>query len=71
MLYANDTVPMSETNDDLRQQHHCFQMNCENGNWQWQVNVEKTKITIIGKGRQTSNVSFLYNGNKIEIVKEF
>lgn len=46
-------------------------MNCENGNWQWQENVEKTKITIFGKGRQTSNVSFLYNGNKIEIVKEF
>lgn len=69
MLYADDTVLMSETEDDLQCQLHCFQMYCEK--WKLQVNVEKTKIIIFGKGRQISNVSFLFNGNEIEIVKEF
>lgn len=70
MLYADDTVLMSETEDELQYQLHCFQMYCEN--WKLQVNVVKTKIIIFGKGRQTSNVSFLYNGNEIEILmKEF
>lgn len=35
------------------------------------MNVEETKIIIFGKGRKSSTVSFLYNGNEIEIVKEF
>lgn len=35
MLYADDTVlhVMSETEDDLQYQLHCFQMYCENGNY--------------------------------------
>lgn len=33
--------------------------------------LRKLNIIIFGKGRQSSNVSFLYNGNEIEIVKEF
>lgn len=36
-------------------------MYCEKG--KCHVNVEKTKIMIFGKGRQTSTVSFLYNNN--------
>lgn len=60
---------MSETEYDLQYQLHCFQMYCEKG--KFQVNVKKTIIIIFGKGRQTSNVSFLYSGNKKENVKEF
>lgn len=56
-----DTVLMSKTEDDLQYQVHCFLMYCEKG--KCHVNVEKNKIMIFGKGRQTSTVSFLYNNN--------
>jgi hypothetical protein len=63
MLYADDTVLLSETRDDLQYQLNCFQRYCEE--WKQHVNIEKIKIMIFGKGRQPSNLSFF----KIVIMK--
>lgn len=60
---------MSKTEDNLQYQLHCLQMYCEK--WKLLEHVEKTRIIIFVKGRQTSNVSFIYTGNEIDIVKEF
>ena len=60
---------MSETRDDLQYQWNCFERYCEE--WKLHVNIDKTKVMIFGKGRQPSNLSFYYNNNEIEIVKEF
>lgn len=60
---------MSKTEDNLQYQLHCLQIYCEK--WKLQEHVKKNRIIIFGKGRQTSNASFQYTGNEIDIVKEF
>jgi hypothetical protein len=53
-MYAGDTVLMFETKDDLQYQLNCFQKYFEK--WKLQVNVDKSKTMIFGKGRQSSNI---------------
>lgn len=68
ILYADDTVLLSETPEDLQNQLNSFLLYCQQ--WKLEVNIEKTKIVIFTKGRVKNNV-FYYNGKEIEIVKNF
>ena len=42
LLYADDTVLLAETADDLQHQLYCFEIYCET--WKLKVNAAKTKI---------------------------
>jgi hypothetical protein len=64
MLYADHTVLMFETRDDLQHHLNCFQRYCEE--WKLHVNIDKTKIMIFGKGSNLQICYFLYNNNEIE-----
>lgn len=66
ILYADDTVLLSETPEDLQNQLNSFLLYCQ----KWKVDIEKTKIVIFTKGRMKNNV-FYYNGEEVEIVKNF
>ena len=69
LLYADDTVLMSETAEDLQKQLDIFyNYSCY---WHLKVNVEKTKIIVFGRGRKLQNVHFKYDGNDVEIVDTF
>lgn len=59
ILYADDTVLLSETPEDLQNQLNSFLLYCQQ--WKLEVNIEKTKIVIFTKGRVKNNV-FYYNG---------
>ena len=41
LLYADDTVLLAETADDLQHQLYCFELYCET--WKLKVNATKTK----------------------------
>ena len=51
LLYADDTVLLAETGDDLQHQLYCFELYCET----WKLKVK------------TKNVRFTYNNNNSEI----
>lgn len=69
LLYADDTVLMSESAEDLQNQLNAFSKYC--AEWRLQVNVDKTKVVIFSKGRRNKNMFFTYNNNMLEIVNEY
>lgn len=69
LLYADDTVMFSETPDDLQRTLNAFNDYCTA--WKLNVNVSKTKVMIISRGRQKSDINFYLNGTKLEIVQEY
>lgn len=69
LLYADDTVLMSESKDDLQYMLNNFCVFCKQ--WKLSVNVSKTKVVIFSKGRLPKNVSFNMDGKNIEIVNAF
>ena len=49
LFYADDTVIMAETADDLQKALNEFYLYCNQ--WKLQVNTDKTKILIFCRGR--------------------
>ena len=69
LLYADDTVLLAETPDDLQHQLHCFELYCKT--WKLKVNASKTKIVIFSRGNfRTNKFCFICNNKEIEIVTE-
>ena len=71
LLYADDTILLSETRDGLKQSLLALEMYCEQ--WKLSVNSEKTKIMIFQKRkRPRANADvFEFNSNILEIVDSF
>ena len=69
ILYADDTVLLSETPEDLQKQLDLFYEYCTA--WKLKVNVDKTKIVGFSNGRLPQNLRFTYDNREIEIVKDF
>ena len=69
ILYADDTVILSESESDLQAQLDAFHEYCLT--WKLKVNIDKTKIVIFGSGLTPQNLSFKYNGSEVEVVKNF
>lgn len=69
ILYADDTVLLSESPTDLQKQLDSLNNYCNI--WKLKVNVDKSKIVIFSKGRLPNNMSFKYNDINIDIVSEF
>jgi hypothetical protein len=68
ILYADDTVIMAESANDLQNALNDIFVYCTN--WKLVVNVEKTTILIFSKG-PVMKKHFYYNYVVIEYVKEF
>jgi hypothetical protein len=56
ILYADDTVILSESESDLQAQHDAFHEYCLT--WNLKVNIDKNKIVIFGSGRTPQTLSF-------------
>ena len=70
LLYADDIVIFSETSDGLQNGLNILSDYCEK--WKLVVNTDKTKLMIFRKGGNLpGNLDFVFNGQKIEIVKKF
>ena len=68
LLYADDTVIIAESAEDLQKSLTAYALYCET--WKLLVNGSKTKIVIFSRGR-LQNFNFVLNDESIEIVKEF
>jgi len=68
-LYADDTVLMAESPEELQMLLDAFDDYCTI--WKLKVNVDQTKIMIFSRGRQPQNLKFSLHGLELEVVKSF
>ena len=71
LLYADDTILVSETRDGLKKSLLALEMYCEQ--WKLSVNSAKTKIMIFQKRKRprANGDIFTFNSNTLEIVDSF
>ena len=69
LLYADDTVLLSDNADGLQYSLNCLARYCEH--WKLQVNTSKTEIVIFSKGKFKKSYNFTFNNNKVNIVDSF
>lgn len=69
ILYADDTIILSDNVNDFQQMLNIFNDYCNS--WKLKINSSKTKIMIFGDRSRTRNIPFFIAGDEIEIVKEF
>ena len=69
LLYADDTVILSESRTDLQLALNVFGQYC--AEWKLTVNTDKTKILIFAKGRLSKYDKYYFNGKCLEIVNEY
>ena len=69
LLYADDTVIMSESKEDMQNQLNVFNDFCKK--WKLKVNAEKLKVLVFSNGRLPANLKFTYNNRDLEIVPNF
>ena len=66
ILYADDTVILSETEEGMQQSLDIFQSYCEL--WKLNINVNKTKVMIFSKRKCKREYNFTLQGEILEIV---
>ena len=69
LLYADDTVVLSDNRNDLQEALNVFEQYCEE--WKLTVNIEKTKVLIFANGRLSKQDKFYFKGKLLEIVNEY
>jgi hypothetical protein len=69
ILYADDTVLLSESANDLQKQLDSMSEYCNL--WKLRVNIEKSKVMVFSRGQLPKVMIFLYNRKQLEIVKDF
>ena len=69
LLFADDSVFLSETAEGLQNLINNFEKYCKK--WNLKVNVNKTKIVVFKKGRLNQNIKFAYRNDNLEIVETF
>ena len=68
LLYADDTVLFSNTENDMQLALDNFHSYCTN--WRLTVNIEKTKIIVFSGGKPKS-YTFKLNGSDLEVTNEY
>ena len=68
LLYADDTVLITESAKDLQHSLNVYEDYCNT--WNLTVNTSKTKVLIFSSGRQV-NFNFTYKNETVDIVDEY
>ena len=68
LLYADDTVILSESANGLQSALDVYNEYCKQ--WKLTVNMNKSMVIVFSKGRH-SNYSFTLNDNNIEVGYEY
>ena len=70
LLYADDIVLFGNSAEQLQDGLNLLSNYCQR--WKLTVNIAKTKVMVFRKGGALPrNLTFLYNGNQLEIVRIF
>ena len=68
LLYADDTVVMSESSNGLQNALNTYNDYCKE--WKLTVNIKKSKVVIFAKGRQ-ARYSFVLDDQTLDIENEY
>ena len=69
LLYADDTILLSETSTDLQLLLDKFCFYCTK--WKLKININKTKVMVFSKCRIPDTLKFFINNEELEIVKSY
>ena len=69
LLYADDTILMAESAEDLQKALNSMYQYCVD--WNLEVNPKKTKIVIFSKGKTRNHNMFTYNNIAIDVLDDF
>ncbi len=69
LLYADDTILLSESPVDLQSMLHSLKTYCDQ--WKLQVNTSKTKIVIFSRGLVRKPPDFNFGEHRLEIVSDY
>lgn len=69
ILYADDTIILSESKENRQNSLDIFHSYCEM--WNIRVNANKTKVMIFSKRKVRQNIEYYLNGQKQEIIDTF
>ena len=69
LLYADDTIVMAETPNDLQDALNAVHEYCST--WKLTVNTSKTKIVIFSRGKVRNNPNFMFGSDNLEIVDDY
>ena len=69
LLYADDTIVLAETADELQKALNAVYDYCEM--WQLTVNTEKTKVVIFSRAKVQNFPAFVYGHKHIEVVDDY
>ena len=69
LLYADDTIILAETADELQDALNGLAEYCKK--WHLKVNIAKTKIVIFSRGKVRKYPKFLMDSNEIEVVEQY
>ena len=69
LLYADDTIVMAESAEELQLALNAVYTYCKD--WDLTVNINKTKVVIFSKGKVTLYPAFLFGHDVIEVVEEY
>jgi hypothetical protein len=69
ILYADDTIILSESKENMQSSLDIFHSYCEM--WNLRVNANKTKVMIFSKRKVRQNIEYYLNGQKQEIIDTF
>ena len=69
LLYADDTIIMAESAEELQSALNSLHAYCNK--WKLTVNVKKTKVVIFSRGIVRVAPAFVYGNQHVEIVREY
>ena len=69
ILYADDTVILADTKEGMQKAMNIFQSYCEI--WKLEVNVNKTKVVVLSKGKIRLKYEFKLQNKTLEIVDSY
>ena len=69
LLYADDTIVLSESAEELQKALNAVYDYCNN--WKLTVNISKTKVVIFSNGKVTKFPAFLFGHDIVEVVSEY
>ena len=69
LLYADDTILISESAVDMQNMLNVFEEYCDR--WKLNVNLDKTKVVIFENRKHRRNFSFTFKGNELQITDSY
>ena len=69
LLYADDTVILTESEKDLQCALNALSDYCKQ--WDLTVNLDKTNVVIFSKRRKAPKITFLYEGKVVKVAEDY